>query len=173
MFKYKKIEEFYFDKSRGNYRSNCKECVSKQRKNNRDNIKKYYKKYRLDPNVRIRAALGCRLSTFITRESDTLLKYIGCSYEYLLNWLQFQLFGNMTMENYGRIWHIDHCIPCNNFDLTNEEEIYKCFNWNNLRPLTQEKNCKKGSKIIIVDIVLQELKATVYEKTSLYHKSNC
>lgn len=37
----------------------------------------------------------------------------------------------MNWDNYGS-WHIDHIIPCSSWDLSNEDDIYKCFNYLNL-----------------------------------------
>ena len=35
----------------------------------------------------------------------------GCSDYYLGKWILHQLYGDMTEENYGIIWCLDHCIP--------------------------------------------------------------
>ena len=68
----------------------------------------------------------------------------------------------MTLENYGKTWHIDHVYPCSKFDLTKEEEIAKCFSWKNLRPLRISKNRKKYNKIQNIELVLQELKVKTF-----------
>ena len=39
------------------------------------------------------------------------MNLIGCSHSFFKNWISYQLYGNMTMENYGKIWQIDHCLP--------------------------------------------------------------
>ncbi len=52
----------------------------------------------------------------------------------------------MSWENYGKgkgKWNIDHEIPCRSFDLTKEEEQYKCFHWSNLQPLWEQDNSGK------------------------------
>ena len=36
---------------------------------------------------------------------------IGCSNSHLRKWIIYQLYGWMTLENYGTIWCLDHCIP--------------------------------------------------------------
>ena len=51
----------------------------------------------------------------------------------------------MTWKNYGE-WHIDHIKPCSKFNLTDEEEQKKCFNYKNLQPLWASENTSKGAK---------------------------
>ena len=41
----------------------------------------------------------------------------------------------MTLENYGSVWQIDHCLPVASFNLLDENDIKKCFNCVNLRPM--------------------------------------
>ena len=41
----------------------------------------------------------------------------------------------MTWENHGKIWEIDHILPCASFDLTILEEQKKCFHYTNMQPL--------------------------------------
>ena len=36
---------------------------------------------------------------------------IGYSNSHLRKWIIYQLYGLMTLENYGTIWCLDHCIP--------------------------------------------------------------
>ncbi len=53
----------------------------------------------------------------------------------------------MTWESHGTVWHIDHIIPCVSFNLLNEDEIYKCYNYGNLQPLSVADNLSKGNKM--------------------------
>ena len=70
----------------------------------------------------------------------------------------------MSFENYGKLWHIDHVIPCSFFKLDNLNEQKKCFHWSNLRPLYAKKNLEKSNKIITHDILMQELLAKFFIK---------
>lgn len=58
----------------------------------------------------------------------------------------------MSWENHRwDTWHIDHIIPLASFDLTNEEEQLKAFNYKNLQPLWAKDNIRKGARIIPSD----------------------
>ena len=46
----------------------------------------------------------------------------------------------MSMENYGKVWHLDHCLAITSFNLLDENEKKKCFNWINLRPMYVKDN---------------------------------
>ena len=68
------------------------------------------------------------------------------------NWIESQLYGNMTVENYGKIWCLDHCLPVSSFNLLDKYEVKKCFSWWNLRPMYIKENISKGNKIDYVVI---------------------
>jgi hypothetical protein len=100
------------------------------------------------------------------RQKDKYSSLIGLSMSNYIKWLEFQFDDKMSWDNYGTYWHIDHVMPCSLFDLTIEEEILKCFNWKNLRPLNGIDNIKKGNKIDMKAIVYQEERVQVF--TTLY-----
>jgi hypothetical protein len=68
----------------------------------------------------------------------------GCSSAELVAWLKAKFQPEMTMENYGSYWHVDHAIACAKFDLTKPEEQRKCFHYTNLQPLEGGENISKG-----------------------------
>ena len=53
----------------------------------------------------------------------------------------------MSWENYGQ-WHVDHIIPCCTFNLTDESQLKKCFNYKNLQPLWAKDNLIKSKKLL-------------------------
>jgi len=56
----------------------------------------------------------------------------------------------MNWDNYGLYgWHIDHIIPCDAFNLIEEEEQLKCFHYTNLQPLWAEENLRKSNNLLI------------------------
>lgn len=76
-------------------------------------------------------------------------KLLGISFEEFKKHLESKFHSNMSWENYGNYWHIDHIIPCNFFDLTNQEHIKLCFNFRNTQPMLAAENISKSNKITI------------------------
>ena len=65
----------------------------------------------------------------------------------------------MTLENYGKIWCLDHCYPLSKTNLYNENDMYKSTNWINLRPMYVKDNIVRGDKIDQYLYLLDEVKA--------------
>ena len=65
----------------------------------------------------------------------------------------------MTIENYGSTWQIDQCLSLASCNLSDENDMMKCFNWVNLRPMYSTENNLKGSKIDHRLFLLQQIKA--------------
>jgi hypothetical protein len=165
--------EFRSDKSRmdGLY-GLCKSCKSIQdknyKKNNPEKMKQLAKKRMENPHNRIAHNLRVRLKNVVVRRDKSTIEYVGIDNKSFLKWLEYQFDDNMSWNNYGSYWQIDHVIPCAQFDLTKEEEIHKCFNWTNMRPLEKTEkteNNSKNSKIINFDIENQKLKVELYKKS--------
>ena len=74
------------------------------------------------------------------------MKLLGCSLDFLKQYLEFQFKKGMSWSNYGK-WHIDHIKPCASFDLSKPNEQHKCFNYINLQPLWAIDNLRKKDKI--------------------------
>ena len=71
---------------------------------------------------------------------------LGCSVQYLKCRLEKKFKKGMTWDNWGE-WHIDHIIPLDSFDLTDEKQYLEACNYKNLQPLWAKENFLKG-KII-------------------------
>ena len=75
------------------------------------------------------------------------LDVIGCSLEFLKEYIEKQFILGMSWENYGRYgWHIDHIIPLSS--AKTEDEILKLCHYTNLQPLWAEDNLRKSDKIL-------------------------
>lgn len=128
------------------------EYQKKYNKKNKNKIRIYYRTYdkiRKDKIQRkIRNAISRRiLHELKGKKVKKTCEYIGCSIETLMEHIQKQFKEGMTWENHGLYtWHIDHIEALSKFDLTQESERYKAFNYNNLQPLWALENLKKGKK---------------------------
>lgn len=88
------------------------------------------------------------------------MEFLGYAIEQLKEHLQNQFSNEMTFENYGKYWHIDHIIPQCLFDFSKVEEITKCWSLRNLRPLVGKDNIRKNSKLdfnLVEEYKIQDL----------------
>jgi hypothetical protein len=173
----KKTSEFHIAKQKGTVRTMCKKCSSKDRtkyyQNNKKAVNKQVTRYqvdkmKVDPLFKLERRLRTRIYQAFTaqdsKKSERTWKYINCSPKQFQEWIVYQLYDGMTLDNYGPYWHIDHVKQCSKFDLSDDKQVKECFSWKNLRPLRAEKNSIKSDKIILNDIVLQQLKVKCFEK---------
>ena len=138
-------------------------------KNNREKINNYFNERRKnDPTFKLATNLRTRTREAFksqnARKNNKTFELIGCSQQFLRDWIAFQLFSAMKIENYGIDFVVDHTIPIASFNLFNEDEVKKCFNWKNLRPMRPTENMSKGDKVDQRLYLLQEIKAHYFEK---------
>ena len=106
-------------------------------------------KFKLEHLYRTRVRLVIKTKFCPKNTSFDYTALLGCEWEVLITWLEFNMKPGMTWENYGPHWHVDHVYPCALFDFSKEEERTKCFNWTNLTPLEKTENLKKSDKLDI------------------------
>jgi len=98
--------------------------------------------FRMVRNLRGRTNVAFKLRN-VTKNGHTL-DWLGCTPLELRAHLVSKFTPEMTLENYGSHWHIDHIIPVSAWDLTNPTHIAACFHWTNLQPLMGAENMSKG-----------------------------
>lgn len=174
------ITDFYKNKiSSDGYTYACKTCYY-----NQDKQKQYYNKvkshfigrqsqynktkYYNNEEFRITQTLRTRLKNAVNKQLaqkySNSAALIGCSSEFLVNWLDFNKSDKVTETKP----HIDHLIPCSSFNLLNETEQKKCFNWRNLRYLNAKDNLQKSNKKPdVVEVIIQDILASVFEELYL------
>ena len=116
--------------------------------------------FKLISNLRVRTSKAFKAQN--VRKINKTFELLGCSQSFFKRWINHQLYGNMTSENYGSVWQIDHCLAITSFNLLDENEMKKCFNWVNLRPMYCTENISKGDKIDNYLYILQEVKAKYF-----------
>jgi hypothetical protein len=102
----------------------------------------------IDINYKLRGILSTRIWSVLKgkNKSSRTMKLVGCTVNFLKQFLQKQFKSGMSWSNYGK-WHIDHIKPCASFDLSKPSEQRECFNYTNLQPLWAEDNLRKSDKI--------------------------
>ena len=156
------------------YRSHCILCDKKQKRNyynkNKIRILDGQKQFRLRNKDRVRSRkqkwkqkkmksspifktlkrLRTRMAYALKGKQKTAntMALLGCTVEDLRSHLQSQFTEGMTWENRGKVWHIDHLLPCASFDLNDPEQQRRCFHYTNLQPLFAFDNMSKGEKNI-------------------------
>ena len=130
-------------------------------------MKDYFlRRKELDLNFKLACNLRSRTSSAFksqnVRKTNKTFDLLGCSRSFFKNWIIHQLYGNMTVENYGSVWQIDHCLPIVSFNLLDENDMKKCFNWVNIRPMYSTDNNSKNAKIDNRLYLMQEVKAKYF-----------
>lgn len=155
------------------YNDNGKIWKQNYDKMNRYRTREYEKKkYRTDNNYRIRKIMRTRLNKTFKgiKLSSSILEYLGIEYSLFVIWMKFQFDENMTWENYGKYWDIDHVFPCSKFNLECKTDIIKCFNWRNLQPLEKTRNYSKNNRIDYDMCINQIEKVTKFESLYLQYQ---
>lgn len=120
-------------KSKDNFRHNRLKCKDCERDEPLDKFKRY-----------IRTRIYNSLKRNKCKHAND---YLGCNIIDYQKWILYNT-DYYTIENYGKIWHIDHVIPLSKFNLENRDEQLIAFNWRNTMPLSAKENLSKNNKII-------------------------
>lgn len=138
---------------RKEYNDENKEMMAKSYQKNKQKRNEYQKAYnfrrrKTDLNYRILSNLRTRLTKALKNNSKSkkTIELLGCSVEDLKIYLEAQFTDGMSWDNYG-LWHVDHKIPCANFDMSDQRNQKACFNYTNLQPLWAVDNLKKTKNI--------------------------
>lgn len=128
-------------KYRDEYYQANKDRISNYKKNNRQKLNEYRKNLiKTNQNFalseRIRSRIGKLLRISNIKKTHSSIDLLGCSINFLKNYLESKFTQGMTWENRGNNgWHIDHIKPCASFDLSDPEQQKRCFHYTNLQPL--------------------------------------
>jgi hypothetical protein len=139
------------------YRKENKEYFNTYSNQHYHENKDYYREYNNirsanDPTFRLKHAINSNINgnlrKYLQIKHDKSMNYLGTTMEQYCQYLEHQFTSEMNWDNYGSYWEIDHILPIDSFDLTNEEQLYQCFNYTNTRPLHWLENKQKSNKII-------------------------
>lgn len=156
--KIKEKAKEYYENNKEHHKEYCKEHYKnnkdtymennrKWRQDNKETInEKARERLKVDFDYKLKRNLRRRLLYCIRKDKSTM-EYTGCEISFLKKWLESLFTEEMTFDNYGSYWQVDHVIPCSKFNLENENEIYNCFHWTNLQPLESKENLSKSGSI--------------------------
>lgn len=135
---------------------------------NREEISKYNSKYNIEnraaiqkrstantarlkqenPSFKMACTLRARIYQALKADKatkvDHTLTLLGCPIDFFRKWLEYCFEDDMSFENHGEVWHVDHTVPCAKFNLTIESEQRKCFHWSNMKPMYARENISKN-----------------------------
>lgn len=105
------------------------------------------KRYREDPVYRAKLNCRARVRSMLKDHGLSHSELIGCTNRHLKKHLESQFYGEMTWENYGKYWVIDHKIPLGKYDLSKPEHVKLACHYKNLQPLTRKDNENKSDSL--------------------------
>ena len=113
--------------------------VKEWNKNNRARINQKNKERKQNnPILKIIDSVTSIINHHLKKKTKKSNEYLGCSYEEYVIYLENQFDQNMTWQNYGEYWEIDHIYPLSKGG---------SFHYTNTRPLSISENRRKGVKI--------------------------
>jgi hypothetical protein len=146
-------------KSKTWHEANPEKCAENAKRWVEENYEKrleigsnYNRKFRSTPKGNLSSTISKRMNESLRKGMKS-----GRHWETLVNFtvdelklhLEKQFTEEMSWENYGSYWHIDHKLPVVyfNFETPDDPEFRVCWALDNLQPLEAIKNMSKGGKV--------------------------
>ena len=136
------IKEYY---SQPRYARKRKEIIKKVAEYNKKN-RHMFKNSKRSPQSKIANEKRKYVRGLLNnmQKIEKTIKLINCSVGFLKQYIEKLWRPGMSWENYAKIWELDHIEPCCVFDLTKEEELFKCFHYTNYQPILKEDHYIKN-----------------------------
>jgi hypothetical protein len=108
------------------------------------------KRYQSDPAFRIMKNIRTRQGRFFrgTSRPFSMVRDMGCTQEFFLQHITSQLTDGMTLNNYGKFWHLDHIYPLSQANIIgNPAHFLAAVNWRNIQPMLGTENVGKSDQV--------------------------
>ena len=121
------------------------------RRNRKTLMKRFVERYSSDPQfnlaIKLRRRIYMAVRNQFTVKAKKTIDLLGITYLEFKEYIESKFTEGMSWEKVlsGEI-HLDHIKPVSLFDLSNEEEQVKAFNYKNMQPLWAYDNLKKHNK---------------------------
>lgn len=121
---------------------------------NRKRLNEYYRNKKAnDPIFKLRKVISSNISEALRKQGGSKYGYsifdkLPYTFEELRVHLEKQFDSNMSWNNYGSYWTLDHIIPQAAFSYTSmdNQAFLDCWSLSNLQPLEKTKNLSKNSR---------------------------
>jgi len=139
----------YYDENKESIKEKSKEYY----KNNKDIINEKLKVYNREKRVEsplfkfkqnIRNLIKNSFIKKLSKKSKKTTDILCCSYDEFRVYIESLFDSEMSWDNYGIYWEIDHILPLDSAN--NIDDVVKLNHYTNLRPLSKEENRKKSNK---------------------------
>lgn len=128
------------------------EIKSNWKKNHREEYliqaRNYSKNRRKDPYYKLSKNMSKAIWECLKKNKKQLswIKFVDYTLNDLVNHLENKFTNEMTWNNYGNFWHVDHIKPLSWFNL--KTEFKEAWTLSNLQPLEATKNLSKNNRYI-------------------------
>lgn len=121
-------------------------CRVKMTKNKSNSIADAYRLAEIKRKVksRVHKRIWDCLASKSIKKKHSFNKLIGCNGMQFYNYIESKFTSNMGWHNRDK-WHLDHIIPCDNFNLLLESQQFICFHYTNIQPIW--KNNKTATEM--------------------------
>lgn len=140
---YRKTHKEELREWRKNYRKTHLEQINQWKRNNKHKKWKENPKFRIDT-ILSNAIRRCLCGAKSFRSWDSL---VGYTVDELMNHLEKQFTPQMSWDNYGSYWDIDHIKPRSlfHYEIAEDQEFKDCWALSNLQPLEHIENIRKSN----------------------------
>lgn len=118
---------------------------------NASKLASHKKRLAVDVEYRIRCRLRSRVSDAVCLrggyKAGSAVRDLGITCKELILYIESLWHSEMSWENYGEVWHIDHIYPLAKANLTDRVQFLAAANWRNLQPMLGSENLEKSDKI--------------------------
>jgi hypothetical protein len=128
------------------HRQRSREWYANHREHARSRMDKYSKARRkVDPAYRLTCNLRGRMYRVLhgKHKAGSAIRDLGCTPEQLKQHLEEQFTPEMSWENYGVVWEVDHILPLANYQLEDRGTYRRLAHHTNLQPLLLADNRRK------------------------------
>ncbi len=96
-----------------------------------------WRQYESRPKRKLENILRVRLRKALKRGTKTgsAVRDLGCSIQEFRKYIESQFSPNMSWDNHGTLWQLDHKRCLASFDLSDREQLLQACNFSNFQPL--------------------------------------